>query len=326
MRRLVFLAVEFFLLFAAAAVPHRASAQASSAYDLINAVNSLRAGYGLTPYSIDANLMTFAQEHSDYQASIGSHTHQRADGSSASNYVSAENIGGGMNASADTIIKSQWADELHMSTMIGYTEGSVGAGVTNVSGYIYYTLDVIRLGTFTNLKPAAQAQAAATTVPGAATFTPEVIIGVVTQAPGQDGSVVHEIQAGQSLWAIATAYGLTIDEIASLNGFTAESLVVYPGQKLILRQAFTPTVSPTVTETRIPVTRTPRPTVTPRPTRPTATVALTRTPTKAPLLPALPTLKASTSRILGITMIIICSLGLLGMIFMSLRGRSKDDE
>jgi len=49
--------------------------QASSAYDLTNAVNQLREANGLPPYQINGILMSIAQAHSDYQASIGSITH-----------------------------------------------------------------------------------------------------------------------------------------------------------------------------------------------------------------------------------------------------------
>ena len=60
-------------------LPARTSVQARpqtvSAYDLINAVNALRASRGLPAYSINSTLMSVAQAHSDYQAAIGTVTH-----------------------------------------------------------------------------------------------------------------------------------------------------------------------------------------------------------------------------------------------------------
>lgn len=313
----------------ACATPQPVQAQAGSAYDLINEVNNLRASYGLAALTIDGSLMALAQQHSDYQASIQTHTHIRADGTSARNYVSAENIGGGLNVSPQYVIYNQWTDELHMNTMIGFSEGSVGAGVAIVDGYVYYTLDVLRSGSFTNLKPAPPAQTTpgiGTAMPGALTPTVLVIVPVQTATPQPDGAIVHEIQAGQSLWAIATAYGVQINDIAALNGMAPENLVIYPGQKLILRQAFTPTISPTITETPVPPTRTVRPTFTPRPTRPSSTPTVTRTPTKPPLIPEIPLLEGPGSRGLGIAIIVICAIGLVGVIIMSLRGRGQDEE
>ena len=55
---------------------------AQSADELISQVNTLRASYGLEPYTVDPTLMTLAQQQSNYQASIHQSTHTRADGSS----------------------------------------------------------------------------------------------------------------------------------------------------------------------------------------------------------------------------------------------------
>ncbi len=53
----------------------------ASSYDLIAAVNALRASNGLPPLQTDGSLMAAAQSHADYQASIGSWTHTGANGS-----------------------------------------------------------------------------------------------------------------------------------------------------------------------------------------------------------------------------------------------------
>jgi uncharacterized protein YkwD len=48
---------------------------ADSAFDLVNAVNALRASYGLAPYSINSILMYTAQAQADFLAATGSMTH-----------------------------------------------------------------------------------------------------------------------------------------------------------------------------------------------------------------------------------------------------------
>jgi uncharacterized protein YkwD/LysM repeat protein len=303
-------------------------AQIGNASDMTGEVNNLRASYGLSPYAVDGSLAAIAQSQSDYQASIRTCTHTRADGSGPVN-VSAENIGCGANASVQFIVYNIWSDDLHLKTMVGCSEGSMGVGLTVVENTAYYTLDVLCRGAITsNLKPIAQAQVSGTapaTVGGITTPTPAEITPVETAAPQPDGSIVHIIQPGQSMWAIANAYGAQIVDLAALNNFDAKNPVIYPGQKIVIRQAFTPTISPTITETPIPPTRTTRPTYTPWPTRATPTATITRTPTPKPLIPKLEILEGPTSRILGITMIVICSTGLLGMLILGLRGRGKDE-
>jgi uncharacterized protein YkwD len=61
-------------------LPQGTQAQGETPYDLIDAVNNLRALNGLEPYQIDPWLMAYAHEHSDYQASMKTSTHLHSDG------------------------------------------------------------------------------------------------------------------------------------------------------------------------------------------------------------------------------------------------------
>lgn len=88
--------------------------------------------------------------------------------------------------------------------------------------------------------------------------------------PNPDGSIVHIVESGESLYSIAVDYGVTIATIKELNNLSSNDINV--GQKLIIRLGSSPTPTTPVTPTLAP-TRTPRP---------TSTVTVTRRPTHTP--------------------------------------------
>jgi hypothetical protein len=254
---------------------------ATDAYTLIAEVNALRAKNGLAPYAVNATLMAVAQAHSDYQASTGTVTHYSADGSrpyqralaagypvggtiSLGGYFS-ENIvaGSGMTPQQAVII---WqGDAPHLNTMLSPYLTEVGAGVTNVNGYFYYTLDSSApSGTTISYTHDPNVTPNGTDTGSGALPALDWIMPVITSTPNPDGRVVHEVQVGQSLWMVADIYGTTVQDIRALNGMSAEELV-YPGELLLIRNEPTPipstptlaatgTMSPTpfLTETSVP--------------------------------------------------------------------------
>jgi LysM repeat protein len=126
--------------------------------------------------------------------------------------------------------------------------------------------------------------------------TQATIIPIQVSEPNPDGSVVHEVKEGQTLWNIAAAYQVNLSEILRLNGLSDGSLI-YPGEKLLIKAASispTPTTSSTVenaTPTRT-ASATPQPTRTTAPPAPKtgteiAQVALTP-PTASPTFQAMP--------------------------------------
>jgi hypothetical protein len=209
-----------------------ARAQSFSANDLIAAVNNLRASRGLAPYQIDGGLMSYAQEHSQYQASINTSTHNHSDGNGPSAYGVTENVAGGDVGylTLDAVINSIWADPVHMKTMVGYDSGYVGAGIAVGGNTVYVTLDV-RPGESAAPQPGAPSGAA----PPAGTQI--ALVPLLTATPRSDGAVVHEVGYGQSLWSIAIAYGTKIDFIRGLNGLIPGSTDIYAGQRLLIFQA-----------------------------------------------------------------------------------------
>jgi LysM repeat protein len=80
--------------------------------------------------------------------------------------------------------------------------------------------------------------------PGAPTGTPVpptsafVAVAVTPQAPQADGSLVHVVQEGHTLSAIASAYGTTVAEIQRLNNLSSARFIRV-GQPLLIREAGT---------------------------------------------------------------------------------------
>ncbi|MDD5466241.1 MAG: CAP domain-containing protein [Anaerolineales bacterium] len=284
-----------------------ASAQNFGAYDLIAAVNALRASQGLAPYTVDAELMAYAQEHSEYQASTDTSTHQHSDGQNSLSRGYLENVAGGDIGylTVDAIVNQIWADPVHMKTMVGYASGYVGAGVAASSTTVYVTLNVL---------PGDGAAPAAASASGAdAQATLPLQQPLVTATPLVDGSIVHVVGYGEALWSIAIAYGVRIDDIRNLNGLPPGSTNIYSGQRLIIRPAgqvtatFTPQ-APTSTSTQAPTaTRPPSPTATRKPT-------LTPTPTPAPPLTRLPGRKA-----VAITLLMVGAAGFFIVLYFGFR-------
>lgn len=215
--------------------PLAARAQAETPYDLVNEVNVLRALHGLEPYQIDPQIMAYAQQHSEYQAATKTSTHLHSDGSLSLDVGLIENVAGGDYGvvTVAIVVYEIWVDYGHRKTMTGYTTGSMGAGmaVSDDGTTIYYTL---------NVRPGAANPA--TAAPPAGTLPAPV--SWQTSTPAEDGSIIHVVRYGETLWSIAIAYGVTIDDIRRLNGLAADSTLIYVGQKLIIRPAFTLTPTP----------------------------------------------------------------------------------
>jgi LysM repeat protein len=60
-----------------------------------------------------------------------------------------------------------------------------------------------------------------------------LIIPAGSGQPGPDGTVVHVVQAGETLWSIAAKYGVTWQAIAQRNSL-ANPRLIYVGQRLII--------------------------------------------------------------------------------------------
>jgi LysM repeat protein len=285
------------------------SAPLQSASELIAEVNALRASQGLQAYQTDLGLMSYAQQHAEYCASLGHGTHQHSDGTYPSDVGLVENVASGTEGflTLDLVVYTIWSDWGHMKTMVGYTNGQVGAGMAVKDGTIYYVLNV-RGGEeadYPTLEPtvtgsptadgtpptqAPTSDSAMTATPADYTFEP-----ILTNTPQADGSIVHIVQAGETLWSIALSYGVKVEELRWLNGLPSDSNDIYVEQRLLIRPGYTETPTGQVTDTPRPTRVRATLTATPRPSQ-TITQTLTPTevlgtpPTQTPVTPYISTL------------------------------------
>jgi len=239
-----------------------ATAQSESAYDLINAVNALRALQGLEPYTVDAGLMAYAQEHSDYQAATNTSTHIHRDGAVPWSIGLQENVAAGDLGvvTVAVVVYQIWSDAGHRHTLTGYATGEIGAGVALTDNdFVYYTVDV---------RPGEELAA-----------TPAPFVPLAKSTPRDDGSVVHIVGFGQTLWEIAVSYGVTIDDIRRLNGIPADSVVIQPGQELLIRAGDRPADPTASSVAELPVVTLAPPTALLLPTEP---IQASATPTLLP--------------------------------------------
>jgi hypothetical protein len=86
-----------------------------------------------------------------------------------------------------------------------------------------------------------------------------VVMPVIVASPMADGSIVHIVQIGQTLWTIAAVYEVDLNELMALNGLPP-SAIIHPDDEIIVRPGTsvtsTSTTSPTATRTSTPA-RTP---------------------------------------------------------------------
>jgi LysM repeat protein/uncharacterized protein YkwD len=237
--------------------------KAITAYQVIAAVNALRASYGLDPYLVDGLLMISTQAQADYLASMAPaavNGHVGPGGTDADQrafnvgfpYVEGLDINENWaslpeSASIETLIYDVWGDSVHMHTMLHDRGQLVGVGVAQAGDQVYYVLDVAAYwgdaGLTVQPTTMAYGENAATQQ-----YVSQYIAPVIKANPGPDGSIVHTVQSGQSLYMLAQHYGVDIAALRALNGLQNTDMI-YIGQKIIIRGPTPATDTPSVTTT-----------------------------------------------------------------------------
>ena len=214
-----------------------------TAYDLIVAMNSLRASNGLPALVedplIDAVAQSTAQIMADNQMSghIGDVSGRLAAAGygGGSKVWATENFAVGNNQSIDEIMLI-WSDALHMLPAVTAAYCNIGAGTAiSSSGMTYYVLQAAyatgkSCGEYTS-SGTTTSQSGGTT--SNSSGVSQLIMPVKIATPDADGKVFHVVQAGQSFWSIAIAYKITIKDLKSWNNLSQDSTLKI-GEKLFI--------------------------------------------------------------------------------------------
>lgn len=225
--------------------------------ELIALINGYRAENGLPAYSQNSILMQIAQGQADYQASIEAVTHEGPGGTRPRDRAYAAGYGGGeivfvseiiygaTSAGPGTAVNWWKTSQIHNDTMVASTYVEIGAGVASANDRNYYVAvtGYVAGGSYvpqTSSENGANDEAAVPAV---------VVIPVVVATPQADGSILHIIRSGQTLWTVAAVYKVPLEELLALNGLP-ENAVIYPGDEIIIQVASlaTPTKIDSTTE------------------------------------------------------------------------------
>ncbi len=244
-----------------------------SAAEVISSINAYRTQNGLPAYETNSKLMAAAQAQSDYQASIGSVTHTGPGGNRPRDRAYAVGYGdgnsiwiseiiyGGVNATVGTAVGWWKTSTVHNNTMLSSQYRDIGAGVATAGGMVYYTAVT---GYITG--------SAAPENTSGSDSQPQVqaplVIPVVPAEPQEDGSIVHTVRTGQSLWNIAAVYDVPLERILELNNLMENSMLQLGQEILVMTSSeaaarITPSAEPAQELTEDPVEVTAEPSYTP---------------------------------------------------------------
>ncbi len=229
-----------------AAIPDAAPlADGVTAYDLIVAMNTLRTSNGLPALIEDPIIDAVAQSTAATMAAneMSSHIGNVSGRLSSSGYGGGatvwgtENFAMGHSMSIDEIMLV-WADPAHQIPAVNPAYCNVGAGIAkSASGFTYFVLQAAYTSNKAcgDYKPPEgwEPSTEGTTNEGRVGGVSQIIVPVKIAEPDNEGNTYHIVQAGQSFWAIAIAYKVTIKDIEYYNNLSSSSQLQI-GQKLFI--------------------------------------------------------------------------------------------
>ncbi len=201
-----------------------------TAYDLIIAMNTLRVSYGLPALIEDPIIDAVAQATAEIMAAnqMSWHIGDVSGRLAAAGYGggatvwATENFAVGSSYGIDEIMVV-WSDASHMIPAVNPAYCNVGAGVAkSANGMTYYVLQAA----YTSAHACGEyrpPEGFATPVTDDSGVTiPQIIVPVKIATPDADGNIYHIVQSGQSLWAIAIAYQITIRDLEIWNNISRD--------------------------------------------------------------------------------------------------------
>jgi LysM repeat protein len=216
----------------------------ASAYDLILAMNTLRVSYGLPALVEDSIVDAVAQSTAATMAANNMSWHI----GDVRGRLAAAGYGGGATVWATENfamysggtgvdqIMAMWSDADHMRPAVEAAYCNVGAGIAKASnGRIYYVLQAAYVDGQACGSSSSTSSSSGTVVQSGTASSPvsQSIMPVKIATPDAEGKIYHTVQAGQSYWAIAIAYQITIQDIETWNNISRDTSL-QAGQKLFI--------------------------------------------------------------------------------------------
>ena len=225
-----------------------AAAQGDAVSQLFQLVNQVRADHGLAPFQWDASLAAAAQNQADHNAATATYGHSGYGGTSPQDRAAAagysgyvvENVVGGWDLTPQQGVVWWINSPVHYNTLITTRYAVAGTGFSANGRQNHYTLVVGRPRSGSTFTEAPQAQ----------NEPPAIVIPITLSEPDENGAIIHRIQQGQTLWAIAARYSVKLSDLRLFNNL-GDSDLVRPGDELIVKlaegQAPPPTPTPPLT-------------------------------------------------------------------------------
>lgn len=290
-----------------------------TADEIVSAVNGIRASYGLSAMTYSGALTSCAQWTADTMAAIGATSHlsyigypspkERCAGFGFSSNSLTENWAMGNSLDLNTLMYNYWADSAHMLPMTQSTYSYIGIGISEGgNGETYYVLEAGGSGSGSSSSSSGSSTGGSSSTTNSPTVDySQYIIPITVATPDASGLVSHKVKYGQALISIALAYGVTVNDLKTLNSLTSD--MIYEGQDLLIKKVATPTPAPTALATQIPQ-NTPSVLTSVSPTAGSVTL---RTPTAQPSKAGI--MQGIDRQTIGFAMVLLSFIGLVLVAF-----------
>lgn len=225
-----------------------------TASDLISLINGMRTANGLSALAVDSSLMACAQSTANTMAQNNMSWHIGDVSGRVSTYgynngnkaFATENFMVGPTTLSN--IQSSWSDADHMIPANNSSYCHIGAGVSaEVNGKVYYVVQAAYPANVSGCGFSAASSSSSSSVSGSSIGTVDVsqiIKNISIATPDSTGVIYHIVENGQSLWSIATAYEVTVEDIAAWNNIV-DTTSLSLGQKLLIPKGDAVLVTPT---------------------------------------------------------------------------------